>query len=616
MPFDMSLLDSLGAVLIDDRDPRGGSNRTFVFTNPSKIITASTATQVDSALQELDQAIASGLFAAGYVAYEAGLVLDKLIEPRHPLHHPLIWLGVYEGCQEFDSQTLDIGDTGHVDDIQHFSLNISDEEYLDCVHQIQKHIAAGDTYQVNYTCKLVFDHYAPARHLFARLRKAHPVGYSAFINTGECEIMSFSPELFLRRTGNRLLTRPMKGTTRRGRYCEEDERIARTLALDQKNRAENIMIVDLMRNDLGRVSEFGQVLVPEVFHVERYASVFQMTSDVEGTLRQGTTTSDIIRATFPPGSITGAPKIRSMEIINELEHEPRGVYCGCIGMFHPGGDFMLNVAIRTVLQRNGRCELGLGSGIVTDSDPNAELEETLLKGSFVTASRPDFELLETILYTRGTGYAYLNDHIQRLERSALYFDRPFSRSSAEEALDRAAVDIESASGILSEDKARVRLIVSECGACRVEWSDAGGAVTNHVKLLLASRMKNPDDAFLYHKTTHRLAYDQDLQAARKAGYFDVLYTNLRGELTECSITNLALEIDGEWMTPSLDCGLLPGIWRKNLLAARLATQRILTFADLARATRVVIGNSVRGAIEVMRVENDRQEAIWPKDPPN
>ena len=353
--------------------------------------------------------------------------MDKRIESRHSSDQPLIWLACTATVLECDSESIDLGGSGSARDVRNLALNISEDEYLDSVKRIQDYIAAGDTYQVNYTCKLVFEHAKPARFLFSRLRKAHPVGYSAFINTGDARIISLSPELFLRREGSRLLSRPMKGTARRGRWFEEDDSIARGLAVDEKNRAEKIMIVDLMRNDIGRVSSVGTVTVPRMFGIERYASVFQMTSDVEGRPRDGTTASDMLRAAFPPGSITGAPKIRAMEIIDELEHDCRGVYCGCIGMFRPDGDWMLNVAIRTIVQRDGKVRDGdrkwnrrrFGSQSGTGGNP--------AQGRILSLEPMDFHLVETMLYEHGNGYAFLPQHLDRLECSAEYFGWSFSR---------------------------------------------------------------------------------------------------------------------------------------------------------------------------------------------
>jgi len=632
-----STLQSPGTVIIDDRDPERAAPSTLVFTDPAEVLSARSPDDINAALARIDTLLASGKHLAGYISYDAGLALDKPIRSRHTPSVPLVWLGVYDGYAEINpalvrdcgcpqqsatpraSMQSDGPGTEHDRNPEtRARLNVSEAEYLACIGRIRDYIAAGDVYQVNYTVKLLFEHAAPAWELFARLREAHPVGYSAFINTGDMQVISISPELFLRREGDEVLTRPMKGTAKRGRWYDEDCEIARALAADEKNRAENIMIVDLMRNDIGRVCEMGGVSVPRKFHVERYGTVFQMTSDVVGRLRTGAgvsgfewsaaqrksrnlPTSELLRAVFPPGSVTGAPKIRALELIDELEHDSRGVYCGCIGHFDPNGDCLLNVAIRTIVQRGDSCEMGVGSGIVADSDPESELAETLLKGRFISSEPIDFDLLETILYRPGSGFACLEDHLARMRHSAEYFGRRCDESSLRDALDCAAADIDLRTGELTASQARVRLLLSKDGSCRAEWSDAGAPLTGPVKLLLVPRRIDPADIFLYHKTTRREACDTEFAEARSQGFFDALHLNTHGEITECSTTNIAVELDGKWYTPPLGSGLLPGIWRAQMLAAGKVTERVITLDDLHRATRIVIGNSVRGTIDIESV---------------
>ena len=617
-----SQLERPVTVIIDDRNPERASQRTLAFVEPIDVLIARSPDEVTEALARIDNLLDSGKHLAGYISYDAGLGLDKPIASRHEATVPLIWMGVYDGFSEVDLTDLEYGSP---DDVSEPTLNVTEDEYLRCIDRIRDYIAAGDVYQVNYTVKLLFEHSQPAWKLFTRLRRAHPVGYSAYINTGDAQVVSISPELFLRREGNHVLTRPMKGTARRGRWFQEDAEIARGLAHDEKNRAENIMIVDLMRNDIGRVCEMGGVSVPRTFHVERYGSLHQMTSDVEGRLREGTRASDLLRAVFPPGSITGAPKIRAMEIINELEHESRGVYCGSIGYLNPGGDCLLNVAIRTIVQRGNECEMGVGSGIVWDSDPRGELAETLLKGSFIASEPADFELLETILYRIGEGFTDLDAHLTRMRRSADYFSRDFPETDLRNALDSAAGEIESHASELTQHEARVRLLLGDDGSCRAEWTDAGTPESEPVSLLLVSRQTDPNDIFLYHKTTRREAYDTELHEAREKGFFDALHVNTRGEITEGSITNVLVEIDGRWYTPPLESGLLPGVWRmgqaRENYELRITShefgelrilpveERVITLDDLRRATRVIIGNSVRGAIEVGEIVDDAGERV-------
>lgn len=600
--LDLMALAAPGSVLIDDLDMTNTSGSTYLFTEPQCIISAISASELEDALDAVSDLQSRGKYLAGYVSYDAGINLDTPLISRHLPSVPLLWFGVYDSVMKTDYADLGIHDYEEAELISDSCLNISDDEYLQSVARIKEYIAAGDVYQVNYTCKLLFKNAGTPQGLFARLRKAHPVCHSAFINTGEYQIMSLSPELFLRVTADRIQSRPMKGTMGRGHSYEEDIRLADTLHQDEKNRAENVMIVDLMRNDIGRVCEYGSVRVPKLFAIERYRSLLQMTSEVEGRLRGGMTSADILRATLPPGSITGAPKIRAMQIIDQLECNSRGVYCGCIGAFMPGGDMLLNVAIRSIVQRGDRCEMGIGSGIVADSDPHAELQETMLKGSFLRMEPIYFELLETMLHRKESSYVFLDEHLTRMHHSANFFGWAFDQSRIREALIRA--EKRHIADGTDAYPARVRLTYSIRGEIAIEWTPLEDAMHRPVRLLLSCRRTDPGDVFLYHKTTRRKSYDDDLREAREAGFFDVLYMNTRNELTECAITNIIIEMNGIWYTPPISCGLLPGIWRDALLSEGKATERILTQSDLVSATRVIICNSVRGEMDVNAIESD------------
>jgi para-aminobenzoate synthetase/4-amino-4-deoxychorismate lyase len=603
MDLDADLLSIPGSILLDDLNIEDGAGRSYLLSHPSQTITARSHDELISALETVDDLQTKGKYLAGYIAYDAGFALHPHITSRHKPNVPLLWLGVYDTVRELDYEDAGLGVPDGTERIRDIRLNLPDEEYLGCIERVKELIRAGDVYQVNYTCKMMFNNTGTAAGLFARLRRAHPVCHSAFVNAGDFQVISLSPELFLRKTADKILTRPMKGTLRRGRYCEEDDYLAEFLSRDAKNRAENIMIVDLMRNDLGRICRFGGVEARRLFHVERYGSVLQMCGDVQGFLREEIPASEIMRAAFPPGSITGAPKIRAMEIIDELERESRGVYCGCIGMFEPDGDLLLNVSIRTILQRDGACEMGIGGGITADSDPNAELQEAILKGKFLLSEPMEFDLLETLLYRKGEGYAFLSRHIARMRRSAAYFGRRFPESSITDALQDEARKIESLPSDLASEY-RIRLLLSRDDRIETHRAEIEASVSGPIKLLLSSRKTDSGNPFLYHKTTNRQLYDEDLRRARKMGYFDVLYLNEKEELTECAVTNLVLRIDGVLYTPSLHSGLLPGVWRESLLNEGTVTERALTLADLSRATRAIIGNSVRGEIEVQCVEDE------------
>lgn len=606
------LLNQAGTVLLDDRPPGRLGGRSYLFSNPEDTIIAHRQSDVAPALERLDAALAAGKHVAGYLSYDAGLTLDKALDGRHTADVPLVWLGVYDDVTELKASAVDLGPPATDEEISVASLNISNDEYLDRVVRAKDYIEAGDAYQINYTCKLRFASRAPAARLFSRLRSAHPVCHSAFINTGDEQVVSLSPELFLRRTVNRVQTRPMKGTMRRGRWSEEDDATATALAADEKNCAENVMIVDLMRNDLGRVCEIGSVKAPRLFNVERYASLLQMTSDVSGRLREGVSASQLLRATFPPGSVTGAPKIHAMELIDELEAESRGVYCGAIGWFRPGGDCLLNVAIRTIVQRGDNCEMGVGSGIVNDSDPTSELAETRLKGQFLRSPPRDFRLLETMLWAPPRGYRLLEEHLERAKQSARYFGWDFTEASARRALEKALPQ----SAADATKPARVRLLIDANGACEAQGAPltAPAKSEDGPRVLLSSRRIDPTDVFLFHKTTRREAYDADWRDAQARGYTDLVYQNTRGELTEGAITSIIVELDGRLYTPPLDCGLLPGTWRAARLASGDVEERVLTLDDLKRASRLMLGNSVRGAVEIARLDDNNGQVIATYEP--
>ncbi len=581
-PFDV--LSQSGAVWIEDGRP-GGDGIVQLLANPVDVIVAASPGDVPGALGRLDAALDSGLYAAGYLGWDAGFAMDRIAPSRHGSNLPLIWLGLYEQMETLAAADVDRGAAPPAENLGPRRLNISDEEYLRCVRRILAYIAAGDVYQVNFTCKYRFKNPDSAVALFRRLRRSQPVPYPAFINLGEYQIISQSPELFLRRWGNRIEARPMKGTLRRGRWAAEDQDRALQLAGDPKNRAENVMIVDLMRNDLGRICRTGTIRVPSLVHVERYATLFQMTGQVEGELREGVRESDLIRAAFPPGSVSGAPKLRAMEIIDELEAESRGPYCGSVALFRPGGDCRMNVAIRTIVQRGQDCEMGVGSGIVIDSVPQDELAETRLKSHFLDALPPDFELLETLRLRPDGTYDYLNEHITRLLNSADYFGRPLAEGAVREALAQMPAE---------GREWRIRLLVDWRGAIRMERHPLAAPSPGPGRAVLARRVIDPGDVFLYHKTTRREAYNREWAEAVREGYVDLVYQNTKGDITEGAVSNILAQINGQWWTPPLDSGLLPGCLRQRELADGRIRERRLSLKDLKDAYQIAFINSVRG----------------------
>ncbi|WP_158788113.1 aminodeoxychorismate synthase component I, partial [Granulicella sp. L46] len=514
----------------------------------------------------------------------------------------------------------------------HPTLRIPDADYLAAIEKIKAYIAAGDTYQVNFTDAITFPTTLSPATLFTTLSQNQSVAYAAYLNLGPQSILSFSPELFFRieadpdGSTNKITTRPMKGTMPRGLDTTEDTAAALALQRDEKNRAEHVMIVDLLRNDLGRISLPGSVHVDDLFAVERYQTLLQMTSTISATLRPRTTFYDIFAAMFPCGSVTGAPKIRTMQIIRELEAHPRGVYTGAIGFIAPDRSATFSVAIRTLVLHNNEAHMGVGGGIVADSVPADEHREALLKASFLTRTHQPFELIETILFDQH--YARLPLHLDRLESSAHYFDFLCDRTSVEAQLRAFAHFLD------PRHPHRVRLLLVPDGTASItaqpladspqgtcfsfchslresavvspghESIDSATALAPDppaITVTLSPHHTNSADPFLRHKTTNRNLYNEELTRVRAEGFDEVLFLNERGELTEGAISNLFVEIlgdpagAGKLLTPPLSSGVLPGVMRRHLLETfPEAEERALTLADLEPPNTLWLCNSVRG----------------------
>jgi para-aminobenzoate synthetase/4-amino-4-deoxychorismate lyase len=480
-------------------------------------------------------------------------------------------------------------------------LEIARDEYCAKVEAIQNYIASGDTYQVNYTTKALFEYSGTPAALYAALQTRQRVPYAAFINAGEQRILSFSPELFFRLQDGRITTRPMKGTAPRGRTLAEDEQIKNRLRDDPKNRSENVMIVDLLRNDIGKIAQIGSVHVDELFAVEKYETLFQMTSTVSGTLRRGTTLCGIFQAIFPSGSVTGAPKCRTMQIIQELEGAARGVYTGAIGYFSPNGDAVFSVPIRTIVLEGNSGEVGVGSGIVADSVPAEEYEECLLKMAFLTCSQSDFQLLESLRWDGQ--YHFLRQHLDRLKSSAEYFDIPFGESQVVSALEQ------NQSHLRVGCTYKVRLLLDAAGEASIENAPLdvqreGGTV------MLSPVRSSSLNKFLYHKTTHRELYERLYADARRQGHADAVFLNERGEVTEGARNNVFVELAGKLCTPPVECGLLPGVYRQHILESEpRAPESVLTLEDLKSADAIYLCNSVRGFRQVRLAEADMNDQL-------
>ena len=560
-----------------------------LYKDPIELLTAKDPDSLMESISRIEEHVNHGGEAAGFLGYEAGYALEPCL---HPLlaraSGPLSYFGLYPACTILNTVPfLENKEDKRSRLVQHPRLSISYDKYSSRLAAIRRLIQDGDVYQINFTSGVSFQTTRRAWELFGSLFCRHPVPYAAFMNTGVEQIVSFSPELFFQIERGRITVRPMKGTAARGLTLQDDIASAKELRASEKNRAENAMIVDLMRNDLGRICRIGSVKTPKLFAVERYPSLWQMTSDVEGKLIEGWTIRSVLKALFPPGSVTGAPKIRAMEHVARLEDSPRGVYTGAIGFFAPRRA-RFSVGIRTAVLRRKNGIMGVGSGITYDSSAPIEWEECGWKAAFLTQNQPKFEILETLLWN--SRYRFLEAHLIRMRDSAEYFGFHFSWSSVRKALRDVGLRLKNV-------PQRVRITLTRDGALEISHSRLSAQRFGRIRI--SDRIVSSNDRFLYHKTTNRRVFDQELAAARKAEYDDVLFFNERSELTEGTIHNVFVVKNGVWQTPPVACGLLAGTYRAHILRRRpKAREAILTQDDLTRAESVYLCNSVRGMFRV------------------
>jgi len=587
-------------VLLDTARPTAANRLSWCFTVPRRVLVADTPGDVPALVDAMEEATSAGAYVAGHLSYEAGYPFVDLESPSSG-DEPVAWMGVYDRPHVLAPADVDRGLSGLESDpsVRDVRLDISREAYTEAIGRIRRHIQAGDVYQINYTAPVRFRAPGDPRVLYRRLRRQQRVPYGAYLNRGDRQILSCSPELFFRRQGDRVSTRPMKGTIRRGRTLDEDRALREELAADPKNRAENLMIVDLLRNDLSVCCEPGSVEVPALYTTEPYDTVTQMTSTVEGRLRAGEGHSDILRALFPCGSVTGAPKRRAMRLIRTLEPEPRGVYCGAIGMAGPN-TAAFNVAIRTAVIDGDEGTMGVGSGIVWDSEPQSEYEECNLKTCFLTPAatsrQTDVEddpprLIETMRFD-GVRVPLLDRHVERLARSAEYFDYPFSEDRFRRHV-QAAVAAHDVDTVL-----KVRATLDRWGRIEVETTPMTDETTSPWRITIADERVDADDPLFYHKTTHRGVYDRALACAQEKGADEAILLNQNGEVTEGTYSNVFVRDGGQLFTPPVSCGLLSGVYREYVLdAEEEAQERILMLDDLRRADAIYCCNAVRGWCE-------------------
>jgi para-aminobenzoate synthetase/4-amino-4-deoxychorismate lyase len=563
----------------------GAHPRSYRFSGCEAVIRADAPDQVAATLAEVEQAVAQGRHAAGFVAYEAasGLNPDLGFPGKGPL--PLVWFGIFAERLDCSCETSAPA-TGDCR-VSTPDRDICDSDYLGAVHSIREAIARGETYQVNFTTRQRFSLRGDPFTLYRRMCRNQQAPFCAWLDIGTHQVLSASPELFFSLDDDLLTMKPMKGTAPRRPRADDDRRQRALLAASAKDRAENLMIVDLVRNDLAQIAETGSVEVPALFDVESYPTVHQMTSTVTARIRPEVGLTDIFRALFPCGSVTGAPKRRTMAIIRELEGRPRGVYCGAIGYVSPGREAVFSVAIRTAVvdAATGEAEIGIGSGITWDSDAAGELRECLDKSAFLTRDSSAFSLIESLRFDH-LGFLLLERHLRRLAGSAAYF--MFSLD-VDALRDRLQILGQGLSGVH-----KVRVLLAADGSITLESRPlAGTDCTADAATIAVSRQRvDSSDPFLYHKTTRREMYDEQLRA--RPDCYDCIFLNERDEVTEGSYNTLVISLKGELLTPALDCGLLPGVLRAELLEVGAIREAVLTLDHLQAVGTIWLVNSVRG----------------------
>lgn len=579
-------------VLLDDARP-GGAEARF-YTAPVRVIAAHRPADVAPALAALDAARAEGLHAAGYIAYEAGHALEPRLTglSRSEADAPLLWFGLFETVEQLspDAVAARLPDPAGAW-VGRPAPGIGRSDYDAAFARVREWIEAGDIYQANLTFRAAVRVIGDPLAVYAAIRSRAAAGYGGIVWTGSDWLLSFSPELFFALREGELIARPMKGTTPRGTTPEADEEARAELAQDEKQRAENLMIVDLMRNDLTRIAAPGSVSVPELFKVETYPTLHTMVSTIAAKLAPDIGPGQALAAIFPCGSVTGAPKIRAMEVIAAVEPDARGAYTGSIGRIDPDGDAAFNVAIRTLHLRDGAGEatIGLGSGVVADSRAGEEWDECLAKGAFLTRGQRRFDLIETMAFDPVGGIPLLDRHLARMRASAEAFGIPFDRHGVRNELQAATFRL--------RHPAKVRLLLSPEGRIAIGTAPMPEMPSGPVTVALTRRQVAPRDFRLGHKTTDRRPWP------RVAGAWETVYVDADGYLTEGSITSLFVPGDeGILRTPPLSRGILPGVLRAELIASGRAVEADLRPEDLRQGFQ--LGNAVRGLVSAVTVAEE------------
>ncbi|MEE4339139.1 aminodeoxychorismate synthase component I [Erythrobacter sp.] len=604
-------------VLLDDARPLQGDGArapadALLYEGPRAVFRALRAEDVAGTLEAADRARREeGGTLAGYIAYEAGLALEPklaaLAQARAGAAGPLVWLGLFDAAQQIAAKDVPgwlearcgaDGGSGGEARIGPLEPQLSPGGHAQAFAALQERIAAGDIYQANLTYPLAGSYRGDPAALYAALRPAAEAGYGGLVFDGSHWLLSFSPELFVALSGHEAKVKPMKGTRPRSADPDEDAELAGELAQSVKDRAENLMIVDLMRNDLSRVAVPGSVRVDAPFAVESYPTVHQMVSTVRAELAEGQSAMDLVRALFPCGSITGAPKIRAMELLGEIERDARGPYCGAVGRIDADGSAAFNVAIRTlrltpVENGQGDAVLGVGSAIVADSEGLAERRECEVKAGFVRRASPDLaapacDLIETMRFAPDSGVELLEKHLARMKRSAAELGFSFDRHAARNQIQALCFEL--------DQPAKLRLLASRAGAIALETLALPEPVAQPMAAIALALPVDPSDWRLRHKTSDRGFYEDALEAARSMGAGECLFVREDGLVTEGCFTNVFVRgADGTLVTPPARLGLLPGVLREALIEDGDAREGELTLDDLADG--FLVGNAVRGLFE-------------------
>jgi para-aminobenzoate synthetase/4-amino-4-deoxychorismate lyase len=591
---DPSPLAGLAApfVLLEDRLAPGPGG--WLYQAPVEVVRCDSADGVEAALQRIEEGLASGLHAAGLMTYELGYALEPCLAPSMPQDGklPLLWFGLFAGRLRLDGDALDaaFSSLAPPPPIAGLTAGHDRTRHMEKVRRILALIEAGDLYQANLTFPLRFDYAGDPLALYAALRSAQPVAHSGVVAWEEATVLSVSPELFVEVAGGQATTRPMKGTVARGGDPEADDAARAMLLADPKQRAENLMIVDLLRNDLSRIARRGAVRTPRLFTVETFPTFHALTSTVTASLRPGVGLRECMAALFPCGSIVGAPKIRAAQAIRDLEAAPRGAYTGAIGAIAPGGDMAFNVAIRTAtIDADGCATYGVGGGIVADSDPDAEYEEALLKGRVLSRLAEDYGLIETFRWSADQDFVRLARHLDRMAASAARLGFRFDRTDAERQL----VGRAQAWRAEGRDR-RVRMELRRAGALDIRAETLAAASAAPIRLHLADLQLDAGDPFLRHKTTRREAFEAAFAQAAARGLDEAVLLNRSGRLADASRNSFFVERGGLLLTPRIADGALPGVLRAVLIAEGRAAERALCLDDLRPGEPCFVGNSLHG----------------------